>query len=265
MSKNLFETLAAGGPVMVPLVGLSILTIACGIERSLFWARLLIRESKITHDVLEAAKYSLTDAKIIAQKAKDLPIGRFLIVPLKLTSPTPETFRLALETTAEEEFANMRRGDKLLESTVAIAPLLGLLGTVTGLIKTFENLDIGGGGSTEGGGLAAASAGIGESLITTAGGMVVAIMALAFLRIFVTCQAQQEEFFTKVGGDLELIYRQRWYEPAVEEANRALRQANARWPNHGETGYQSYAEQEAGYRSDDEPIAPEDLSLKPKY
>jgi biopolymer transport protein ExbB len=259
MSQNFFGTVLEGGPIMVPIVGLSVLTVACGLERALFWSKLLASESKIAHDVLKAADYSLTDARTIAQRAQDLPIGRFLLIPLKLTSPTPETFRLALETTAEEEFAKMRRGDKLLETVVGIAPLLGLLGTVMGLIKTFKNLNIGGGGggADAGAGLAGASAGIGEALIATAAGMIVAIIALSFLRIFVTFQAQQEEFFTKLGGELEVIYRQRWYEPAVEEANRALRQAASRWPDYGS--------QTSGYRSDDSPIAPEDLSLNPKY
>jgi biopolymer transport protein ExbB len=260
MSQNFFGTIVEGGPIMVPLVALSVATLACGLERTLFWSKLLVTERKVTNDVLKAAEYSLTDAKMLAQRARDLPIGRFLIVPLSLTSPTPETFRLALETTAEEEFAKMRRGEKLLETSVGIAPLLGLLGTVTGLIKTFKSLNIGGAGA-DASGIAKVSAGIGEALIATAAGMLVAIIALVFLRIFVTFQGQQEEFFTKVGGDLELIYRQRWYEPAVEEANRALRQAASRWPNYGER----YDQQGSDYQDNDAPIAPEDLSLKSKY
>jgi biopolymer transport protein ExbB len=105
----------------------------------------------------------------------------------------------------------MRKGDKLLETIIAIAPLLGLLGTVTGLISTFGNLNIGGSGSAEE--TAKAAAGIGEALITTAAGMLVAILALLVFRIFVTLQAQQIDYFAEVGSELELIYRQIWYEP----------------------------------------------------
>jgi biopolymer transport protein ExbB len=216
--STLYELVKQGGVLMIPLGAMSIATLACGIERSLFWSRLLLAESKIAHDVLAASKYSLTDAKTIAKRATDLPIGRFLLAPLQLNRPTPETFRLALETVAEEEFATMRKGDSLLESTVGIAPLLGLLGTVTGLISTFMSLNIGGSGG--GGDLTKAAAGIGEALVVTAAGMVVAILALTFLRIFVTLQNQQMEYFTKLGGDLELIYRQCWYEPAMDEAGR---------------------------------------------
>jgi biopolymer transport protein ExbB len=225
--SSLYELIVKGGPIMIPLGGLSIATLACGMERGLFWSRLLLAENKIAHDVLAAAKYSLTDAKVVARKASDLPIGRFLLAPLQLNRPTPETFRLALETRAEEEFAIMRKGDSILESTVGIAPLLGLLGTVTGLIATFMNLNIGGAKGAGSGDLGKAAAGIGEALVTTAGGMVVAIIALAFLRVFVTLQAQQMDYFTKIGGELELIYRQCWYEPAMDEANRI---ANATEP-----------------------------------
>jgi biopolymer transport protein ExbB len=217
--SSLYELLAKGGPIMIPLGGLSIATLACGLERGLFWAKLLLAEDKIAHDVLAAARYSLSDAQVCAKRSQALPIGRFLMAPLQLNRPTPETFRLALETTAEEEFAKMRKGDSILESTVGIAPLLGLLGTVTGLITTFMNLNIGSSGAGSGD-LGKAAAGIGEALITTAGGMVVAIIALAFLRVCVTLQGQQMDYFTKIGGELELIYRQCWYEPAMEERDR---------------------------------------------
>ena len=59
---------------------------------------------------------------------------------MQLRQPTPETFRLAMEAAGDKEFVKMRWGDKLLETIVAVAPLLGLLGTVTGLIGTFNNL-----------------------------------------------------------------------------------------------------------------------------
>lgn len=200
---------------MIPVVGLSILTIACGLERAWFWYRLLSKEDRIVHDVLDASRYDLNKAAAIAMEAQLLPIGRFLLAPLRLKSPTPETFSLALEAAADKEFVQMRKGDKLLETVIAIAPLLGLLGTVTGLIGTFSNLNIGGGGTTDQ--ATQAAAGIGEALITTAAGMIVAIMALVIFRVFVTLQSRQMDFFSEVGNELELIYRQVWYEPSMLE------------------------------------------------
>lgn len=209
--SRVLDLILQGGPVMIPIVGLSVATFACALERAWFWYRLLRQEDRIVHDVMDAARYDLDKASAIAQKAQDLAIGRFLLAPLRLKQPTPETFHLALETAGDKEFVKMRQGDKLLESVVGIAPLLGLLGTVTGLITTFTNLNIGGGGTAAD--TSRAAAGIGEALTATAGGMVVAIIALSFFRIFVSLQAKQIDYFSDVGSELELIYRQVWYEP----------------------------------------------------
>ncbi len=215
--STLFSLIVKGGPVMIPIMGLSVMTIASGLERMWFWYTFLIKEDKVAHDVLDAARYDLDQAASIASEARSIPIGRFLLAPLVLKSPTPETFRLAMEAAGDKEFIQMRRGDKLLETVVALAPLLGLLGTVTGLITTFANLNIGGGGTTES--ATQAAAGIGEALITTAGGMIVAVTALAIYRVLVMLQARQVDYFLEVGNELELIYRQVWYEPSTYEAD----------------------------------------------
>jgi biopolymer transport protein ExbB len=213
--NRLYDLFIAGGPVMWPLLALSVFTFTTAFERIWFWTRLLSQESRIVRDVLEAARYDLHEAAKIAQHARFLPIGRFLVAPLQLKRPTPETFRLAMEAAGDKEFIQMRKGDKFLETVVAVAPLLGLLGTVTGLINTFNNLNIGGGGTTAE--ASQAAAGIGEALITTAAGMIVAIIALLVFRVLVTLQAQQMDYFSDVGSELELIYRQLWYEPSVEQ------------------------------------------------
>ncbi|MBE9117145.1 MotA/TolQ/ExbB proton channel family protein [Lusitaniella coriacea LEGE 07157] len=211
---RLYDLFLDGGPVMWPLLGLSVFTLTVALERTWFWIRLLSQEDRIVSDVLSATRRDLQEAEKIAQHARFLPIGRFLLAPLQLTHPTPETFRLAMEAAGDKEFVQMRKGDKFLETVVAVAPLLGLLGTVTGLIATFNSLDIGGGGTSES--ASKAAAGIGEALLTTAAGMIVAILALLVFRIFVTLQAQQMDYFSEVGSELELIYRQVWYEPTLE-------------------------------------------------
>jgi biopolymer transport protein ExbB len=209
--SNILDLVMQGGPVMVPLLSLSVVTFSCALERTWFWIRLLSHEKQIVQEVLQAAEQDLDKAATIASYAKAAPIGRFLMSPLRLNQPTPETFHLALEASADKEFVKMRKGDKLFETVVAVAPLLGLLGTVTGLIHTFSNLKIGSGGASAESANHAAS-GIGEALIATATGMIVAIIALIFFRIFVSLQAQQMDYFTEVGNELELIYRQIWCE-----------------------------------------------------
>ncbi|MBE9126603.1 MULTISPECIES: MotA/TolQ/ExbB proton channel family protein [unclassified Coleofasciculus] len=222
---RLYDLFLKGGPVMWPILGLSILAISCALDRAWFWFRLLSQENRIVHDVLDAAPYDLKKAADTADYARFLPIGRFLLAPLKLRQPTPETFRLAMEAAGDKEFVQMRKGDKLLETVVALAPLLGLLGTVTGLIGTFNNLNIGGGGTSVE--ASKAAAGIGEALITTAAGMIVAIIALIIFRVQVTLQSQQIDYFSEVGTQLELIYRQFWYESSVPSPSRSLPSSTA--------------------------------------
>lgn len=223
---TLFDLVVKGGPVMVPIVGFSVFTISTALERAWFWYRLLSKEDRVVHDVLEAARVDLREAQEIAEDSRDLPIGRFLLAPLSLRQPSPETFRLAMEAAADKEFVQMQKGDKFLETTIGVAPLLGLLGTVTGLIITFANLNIGGGGTSDQ--ATKAAAGIGEALVTTAAGMVVAIVALLIFRVMVTLQSHQMDYFSQVGNELELIYRQIWYEPSLYQADDnylALREA----------------------------------------
>ncbi len=217
---RVFDLFLQGGPIMWPILGLSIFTISCALDRAWFWFRLLTQEDRIVHEVINAAQHDLQKAAAIAKQSQFLPIGRFLYAPLKLRQPTPETFRLAMEAAGDKEFVQMRKGEKLLETIVAVAPLLGLLGTVTGLIGTFNNLKIGGGGTTAE--ASKVAAGIGEALITTAAGMIVAIIALLVFRTLVTLQSRQMDYFAEVGSELELIYRQIWYEPATVNPAPAL-------------------------------------------
>lgn len=217
--STLYETAAKGGVLMIPLAALSIATIASGLDRALFWFNLYRVEDQTAHRILEAARYSLADASKLAKEAGAQPIARFLQAALRLNNPSPDSFRLAMETASEHEFEKMSKGNKLLETSVSLAPLLGLLGTVTGLMTTFANLDTG--NASGGVDLGKAGEGIGEALITTAGGMIVAIIAMVILRFCVSFEAQQLSYFAKIGGELELIYRECWYEPRMEEQNRA--------------------------------------------
>jgi len=193
--------------VMVPLLALSMLSLATIVERLWFWVRILTKEQEIVNRVLEAARYDWGVANEIARQAYRQPIGRFLYAPLRLNKPEPEVFRLALEAAADEELASMRRGDKVLEAVIALAPLLGLLGTVLGLIDSLGSLTIQAivEGKTEG-----VTAGIGKALYTTATGMIVAIISMAFYRMFQGFLFNQVKVFRRAGNELELLYRQFW-------------------------------------------------------
>jgi biopolymer transport protein ExbB len=206
---NIAEIFQQGGIAMWPLLLLSILALSAIIERLWFWFRILTQEKEIVERVLEAARYDWGKSTEIARRADDQPIGRFLFAPLRLQNPDPELFRLALEASADEELAAMRRGDKILEAVIALSPLLGLLGTVLGLIQSLRSIRLGDIGTAS---TAGVTTGIGEALITTAAGMIVAITALAFYRLFQGLIFNQTKIFRKAGNDLELLYRQQWSE-----------------------------------------------------
>ncbi|MEL6604716.1 MAG: MotA/TolQ/ExbB proton channel family protein [Cyanobacteria bacterium J06614_10] len=202
------ELFRQGGIAMWPLLFLSILALGTIIERIWFWSRILTREREVSGRVLEAARREWSAATQISQRANRLPMGRFLFSALKLKDPEPEVFRLALETSANEELAAMRRGEKVLEAVIAISPLLGLLGTVVGLINSLGSIDLnalGVGDATAGTAL-----GIGEALISTATGLVIAIVSLAFYRLFQGFVFGQAKVFQLSGNELELLYRQAW-------------------------------------------------------
>lgn len=194
-----------GGPAMYPLLALSILALSVIFERLWFWLRLLNQEKQIVDRVLYAATENWEAAREIARQATDQPIGRLLYAPLSLPKIDPEAFRLSLESTAEDELAGMRRGEKLLEAVIALAPLLGLFGTVWGLIQALRAIKIGDLGTES---TAGVTTGIGESLISTAAGLAVAMVSLVFYRLFQAFLVNQVKIFRKAGNDLELLYRQ---------------------------------------------------------
>lgn len=206
---RIFDAFLAGGFVMYPLLALSVVTFAYAVERIWYWFKLVFQEKTVVHEVLTAAKRNLDEALTYAERSEGLAIGRVLAAPLKLKVASPETFHLALLAALDREFIEMRRGDKLLESIAAIAPLFGIVGTANGLISMFYNLKSGGADSTN---VSSVVSGIGQALISSGAGISLAVAAFVFLQTFIILRAQQMDYFSKVGSELELIYLQNWHE-----------------------------------------------------
>jgi biopolymer transport protein ExbB len=204
---NISELFVKGGIAMYPLLFLSVMSLSTVIERIWYWSTVLTREREIAGRVLEAARRDWQAAAEIAKKSNDQPIGRFLYSALELQDPDPEIFQLSLETAADEELAAMHRGDKILEAAIAITPLLGLLGTVLGLMNSLADINLGNIGTDS---TAGVTLGISEALITTATGLIIAIGSLAFYRLFQGFVAGQARLFRQSGNELELLYRRDW-------------------------------------------------------
>lgn len=216
---NIVEIFQKGGLAILPLLFLSILAIGTIFERLWFWGTILKGERKIADQILDASRRDWDEATRLAKQASNQPIGRFLYTPLRLANKEPEVFRLALEASADEELNTMRRGDKVLEAVIALAPLLGLLGTVLGLINSLGSIRLGdiGTASTTG-----VTLGISEALISTAIGLIVAIVALAFYRLFQSLLFHQARIFRRTGNELELTYRQAWLQAAHRASGPSL-------------------------------------------
>ncbi len=211
---RLFDIFLAGGFMMLPLLILSVITLAYAMQRVWFWLKLTVQEKQVVQDVLTVAQYDLEKAEEIATAAEDLAMGRFLATPLKLNNPTPENFYLAVQAAADRELVDVGGNNKLLESVVVIAPLLGILGTGGGLITTFLTLKNGSADSADSGGVANL---ILQALISSAAGIAVAILAYVCFRLFVILRARRVDYFSTVGNQLELIYLHLWSD-SVQDA-----------------------------------------------
>ena len=210
---NFLEIIDRGGVAMYPLLFLSILSIATILERLWFWSRVVFKEKKIFNRIMEAAERNWDLVGKIAREHLNHPLANFVYSPFKLSNPDPDIFHIALESAAEEELARMRKGDKVLEAIIALSPLLGLFGTVWGLIQALSSIRISDLGTADSSGV---TLGIGESLISTAVGLLVAIVSLSFYRLFQALWSNQIRILRRTGSRLEVLYRERWMQSEDE-------------------------------------------------
>lgn len=202
--QNLNELFLAGGVVMVPLIGFSIAVLALAVERFAFWYRIKRRQHKVIRNVLKLYA-QVPDLAIEKLKRNlDLPVARIFLEALSLKGANPEEFRLALDGAIQAELPLLKRFMPIFETVVGLAPLLGLLGTITGLIRSFGSLNLGEIGGTKTLGV---TAGISEALVSTATGLVVAVIALLLANTFRAFYQHQLGLIEEYSVQLELLHR----------------------------------------------------------
>lgn len=201
---NLF---AAGGIVMWPLLGFSVLAVALILERLSFWVKVVRGHDRLVREVLTLYRRSPRAAYLKLEQNARLPIARIFMTALELEQATPEEFRLALESAAQAEIPLLKRFNTVFDTIISVSPLLGLLGTVLGLINSFASLNLGNVGGTNTLGV---TGGISEALISTASGLVVAIITLLFANTFRGLYVRHIALIQEYGGQLELLYRRRY-------------------------------------------------------
>ncbi len=190
---------------MWPLLGFSLLATTLILERGLFWLQLYQQQEQFIQQVLKL--YSTTPQAAIdsLRKHTHFPIARIFLAALTLEQGNPEDFRLALESAAQAEIPLLKRFNTAFDTIIGVAPLLGLLGTILGLMKTFASLRI---GEAVGESAGNVTAGIGTALVSTAAGLVVAIATLLFANLFMGLYRRQRAAIEAYSGRLELLYRQ---------------------------------------------------------
>ena len=201
------KTFNAGGLVMYPLLLGSILTVALGIERLNFWINIGRRQTPMIRAVLDLYQNQSPLVLDKLERERDLPIARIFMAAIGLKDATPDEFRLALESEAHAEIPILRRFIDVFDAIIGLAPLLGLLGTVTGLIASFSSLKI---GQSAGAGANNVVGGIAEALISTATGVIVAVIASLCANVFRALYQRQMSQIQESTGQLELIHRRNW-------------------------------------------------------
>ncbi|OYV75076.1 MAG: biopolymer transporter ExbB [Chromatiales bacterium 21-64-14] len=176
-NRTLFELVKSGGWLMVPLIAASVVALAIIGER--LWT---LRKSKVVprHLVAQVWHWSknkqLDNAHINLLRTSS-PLGRVLAAGLVNRHHSREVIRETIEDTGRHVIHELERYLNSLGTISVISPLLGLLGTVVGIMKVFDTIRVTGVGNPN-----VLSGGIAEALITTVAGLSVAIPSLMFYR-----------------------------------------------------------------------------------
>lgn len=203
--------------VMIPLIGCSMVALAFVIERSVFWGRLWGRRSR---DLVErflalADNDEFDEAARVAHGSAD-PVVRVLHCGLVHRNYDVTS---ALEMAAAAELRRAERFLAILDTIITLSPLLGILGTVIGIIQSFDVLSL----SATVEDPQAVTAGIAQALITTATGLTIAIAALIPHNWFRALADGLRHEMEEAGTRLEIVFRRR--AESKDEGARHLTQA----------------------------------------
>ncbi len=204
----MWELVKAGGWLMLPLVLCSIFTVAISIERFIRLKKSIILPEAI---LLKVGQSTDTIVQQLKQSAtlKNSPLGRIFISGYQSKNHSPEYVRAQMEATASQEIGYLEKNINFLGTLSAVAPLLGLLGTVLGIIESFLVIDLGTNSNPT-----LMIPGISKALITTAAGMLIAIPALFAYRYF---QRLVQEFIAELEQQATLFHADLFVEKTKHE------------------------------------------------
>jgi biopolymer transport protein ExbB len=176
----MWELVKAGGPFMVPIILCSVTAAGILLERLWTLQRKRVLPDELIKKVSQLADTNQVNPKVIEALEKNSPLGRVLAAALANRDRGREIMMERVQDTGRHVVHELERFLNSLGTIASISPLLGLLGTVTGIIRAFNAVMLGGMGDPR-----MLAGGISEALITTAGGLAVAIpsfIAYRYLR-----------------------------------------------------------------------------------
>ena len=171
--------LISGGWFIWPLLVCSILLISIVLERLWFLQRRLVAPKGLLRQVQNLIQKDSFHSQNQDEIALSSQLGDLLTHCYKYHPNSRDFLEVKAEEKASEIKLLLERNLSMLSTIASISPLLGLLGTVVGMIKVFSNIDINGSANTD-----LLAAGISEALITTAFGLIIAVPAIIFYRYF---------------------------------------------------------------------------------
>jgi biopolymer transport protein ExbB len=201
----MYQIFHNGGPVMYPLVACSLIVMTVIIERCIFWIKLeMERRRALVDDVLEFCRCG--DWEAVRQKTQGC---KDFVVRIMVSGILHREFSMlkAMEAAAADEVQRMRRFMGVLDTMITVAPLLGIFGTVLGIISSFEMLASAGIDNPK-----AVTAGVAQALITTATGLGIAILSVFPFNYFNAKVERAALDIEKYATSLEIVYEKLAYE-----------------------------------------------------
>lgn len=195
----MIDIFLSGGPIMYPLLLCSILSLTVVIEKTVFWLKEdRRRDQNLVNEVLELCRTG--DWESVRIKTAG---SRDYIIRILVTGILHRDFSMAkaMETSAADEVRRMRRYLSVLDTMITVTPLLGIFGTVLGIIASFEILGNMGIEHPQ-----AVTGGIAQALITTAAGLGIAIFSVFPYNYFTSRVENAVLTIEKYATSLEIVY-----------------------------------------------------------
>lgn len=179
---NYFDLFLRGGLVMYPILLCSLVTITVIIEKYIMLAQAKVDPKQLMLKIRSALTRNDVIGAVDACSKVKAPVANILKHAVLNYKYGHQAVKEAIETAGKEEVFHLEKRLSVLASMAGVAPMLGFLGTVTGMIQAFQTIENLGGNVNP----SVLAGGIWEAMLTTAFGLVVGIPALYFYNFFVT-------------------------------------------------------------------------------